>query len=424
MKLENVVIVGGSRVPFTRSMTKYMAISNQKMLSACVQSLAEKYSLSKETVGEVVLGAVMKHSRDWNMAREVVLNTTLSPNTPAYDIQQACGTGLEAAILVANKIALGQIDVGIAGGSDTNSDLPVVYPDKFSHLLLSSFRGRSTWEKMKPFLNMRPSHLKPVFPAIKEPRTGLSMGESCELMAQRWQISREAQDELAYHSHQNAVRAMNDGFFKDLVIPFNGVEKDTIVRQDTSQEKLAKLKPVFERSEKGTLTAGNSSSLTDGASAVLLASESWAKERGLPILAYFRYCQTAAVDYVSGDEGLLMAPTYAVSEMLQKANIQLQDFDFYEIHEAFAAQVLCTMKAWEDEKFCRERLNRDHAMGSIDRAKLNVNGGSVALGHPFAATGGRIVASLAKMLNDKGSGRGLISICTAGGMGVAAILEK
>lgn len=424
MSKREVVIVGGSRIPFTRSMTKYMAVSNQKMLSACVQSIAEKYSLSKERIGEVVLGAVMKRSRDWNMAREVVLDTTLSPSTPAFDIQQACGTGLEAAILVANKIALGQIDAGIAGGADTNSDLPVVYPDKFSHIMLDSFRGKSAWDKMKPFMGLRPGHFKPVFPAIQEPRTGLSMGESCELMAKRWSIARTEQDEIAFNSHQNAVRAQHDGFFDDLVISFEGVDRDSNVRPDTSMERLAKLKPAFDRSEKGTLTAGNSSALTDGASAVLLASEEWAKERGLPILAYFRHCQTAAVDYVNGEEGLLMAPVYAVSEMLNRANISLQDFDYYEIHEAFAAQVLCTLKAWENPEYCRANLGRDEPLGSIDRAKMNVNGGSIAIGHPFAATGGRILASLSKMLHTKGSGRGLISICTAGGMGVSAVIEK
>ncbi len=420
---KKVVIVGGQRIPFSRSMTSYGRIGNRELMTAAVRAVVEKYNLKNVELGEVVLGAVMKHSSDWNMAREVTLSSGLSPRTPAYDIQQACGTSLEATILIANKIALGQIDAGIAGGTDTNSDLPFVFPDTFGHKMLDAYKAKSTSERVMSYLKLRPSDLKPIAPAVIEPRTGLSMGQSCELMAQQWNISRVDQDELALASHQNAAKAFEEGFYNDLVVPFNGVKTDANIRKDTSIEKLAKLKPSFERSEKGTITAGNASPLTDGAAAVLLASEDYAKAMGWPILAEFTFSQVAAVDFVK-DEGLLMAPAYAVPRLLKKAGLTLQDFDFYEIHEAFAAQVLCTLKAWESASFCKDKLGLDQPLGSIDRSKMNVKGGSVAIGHPFAATGARIVASLAKMLNEKGSGRGLISICTAGGMGVTAILEK
>ena len=417
-----VAILGGARIPFVRSMTSYMGVSNQELMTASLKALVERFGLHNQELGEVALGAVMKHSSDWNMARECTLGSGLSPRTPAYDVQQACGTSLETAILVANKIALGQMDCGIAGGTDTNSDLPIVFSQGFAHSLQESFRAKSLKEKLKAFSRLRPKDLKPVVPGVVEPRTGLSMGQSCELMAQQWQVSREEQDQLAFESHQKALQAYDEGFYSDLVSPFYGQQKDALPRKDTSLEKLAKLKPVFASPDVGTLTAGNSTALTDGSAAVLLASEDWARERGLPVQAYLSFAQTAAVNFVD-EEGLLMAPAYAVPRLLSQAGLALQDFDFYEIHEAFAAQVLCTLKAWESDDFCKNNLGLTKALGSIDRQKLNVKGGSVALGHPFAATGARILASLAKMLQQKGSGRGLISICTAGGMGVTAIVE-
>ena len=423
MAQERVAILGGLRTPFARSLGNYMSISNQDLMSHVLKNLVTQFGLEGQELGEVALGAVMKHSSDFNLARECTLSSGLSPKTPAYDVQQACGTSLETTILVGNKIALGQIEVGIAGGTDTNSDLPIVFNRDFAHRLLKSTKAKSALEKLKLFLSMNPKSLLPVTPAVIEPRTLLSMGQSCEKMAQQWNISREDQDVLALASHQRAVNAIKEGFHKDLVTAFAGLEADPIPRADTSLEKLKKLKPVFDTSSRGTLTAGNSSPLTDGAAAVLLASESWAKRNKIPVLAYLTYSQVAAVDFVK-DEGLLMAPAYAVPRMLKRAGLKLQDFDFYEIHEAFAAQVLCTLKAWESEEFCRTRLGWEGALGSIDRSKMNVKGGSVALGHPFAATGARIVAGLAKMLAQKGSGRGLISICTAGGMGVTAILER
>lgn len=423
MNIRKVAIVGGVRIPFSRSMTKYMGISNQELMGGALKALVNKFHLKGEQLGEVSLGAVMKHSSDWNMAREVTMDSGLSFRTPAYDIQQACGTSLEAAILVANKIALGQIDSAIAGGTDTNSDLPFVFPKEFNHTMLESYRAKSLGQKIKPWLSLSPKKYLPISPAVIEPRTGLNMGQSCELMAQQWNVSRQEQDELALASHKNAAKAYEEGFYSDLIVPFKGLEKDNNVRPDTSIEKLAKLRPVFEKSDKGTLTAGNSTPLTDGAACVLLASEEWAQSKNLPILAYLTWCDTAAVDFVK-DEGLLMAPAYAVPRMLQRARMKLQDFDFYEIHEAFAAQVLCTLKAWESPEFCKNRLGLDQPLGSVDRSKLNIKGGSVALGHPFAATGARLVSSLAKMLNEKGTGKGLISVCTAGGMGVTAIVEK
>jgi acetyl-CoA C-acetyltransferase len=365
---------------------------------------------------------VIKHSRDWNLARESTLSSGLAPETPAFDIQRACGTSLSAAILIAAKISTGLIDSGIAGGTDSISDMPIVYPDAYRSILLESARGRTLGQRLKPWLRLRPRHFKPVLPTVVEPRTGLSMGESMEITAKQWSISRESQDALALASHINAERAYEEGFYEDLVIEFNGVQKDNNVRPDTSIEKLAALKPVFDKSPSGTLTAGNSTPLTDGASAVLLASEQWAREHGLPVLAYLTYAREAAVDFVD-KEGLLMAPAYAVSEMLETAGLPLQAFDYYEIHEAFAAQTLATLAAWESETFCRERLGRDAPVGAIDRSRLNVKGGSVAIGHPFAATGTRLLATLAKLLSQRGSGRGLISVCTAGGMGVTAILE-
>jgi acetyl-CoA C-acetyltransferase len=394
------------------------------MLTAALAGLVQRFDLAGQRLGDVGAGAVLKHSRDFNLTRESVLSSGLAPETPAFDLQRACGTSLETAIVVGMKIALGQIDSAIAAGVDTASDAPIVYSREYQQLLLRSARGRSVGERLRPWLGLRPRHFKPVAPAVVEPRTGLSMGESCEQMAQTWQIPRQAQDELALASHQRAAAAYDAGFFKDLIIPFAGLTTDNNLRRDTSLEKLAKLPPAFDRgSGKGTLTAGNSTPLTDGAAAVLLAAEDWARARNLPVLAWLTYGKVAAVDFVA-KEGLLMAPAYAVPRMLADAGLTLQDFDFYELHEAFAAQVLCTLAAWESAEFCRERLGLDAPLGSIDRAKLNVMGSSLAVGHPFGATGARILATLAKILHERGGRRGLISICTAGGMGVTAIVER
>ena len=417
-----VAVVGGSRIPFARQFGPYAQASNQDMLTAAIDGLVTRLDLEGERLGEVVAGAVLKHSRDFNLTRECVLGSRLHAATPAYDLQQACGTGLEAAILVANKIALGQIDSGIAGGVDTTSDAPLTLGEDLRQTLLEANRAKSTAARVKALAKIRPQHLVPAIPRNEEPRTGLSMGEHQAITAKRWGVSREAQDELTAASHTNLAAAYERGFMDDLVRPFLGQTRDQNLRPDSSVEKLAKLKPVF-GGPGGTMTAGNSTPLSDGASAVLLASEDWARERGLPVLAYFSHGEAAAVDYVSGEEGLLMAPAYAMPRMLDRAGITLQDFDLYEIHEAFASQVLCTLAAWEDEAFCRDRLGRGEPLGSIDRSKLNVNGGSLAAGHPFAATGGRIVASLAKALHERGGGRGVISICAAGGQGVVAILE-
>jgi acetyl-CoA C-acetyltransferase len=418
-----VAILGGTRIPFARVHTAYAEHGNQEMLTAALGGLVERFGLRGERLGEVAAGAVLKHSRDWNLARESALGSGLAPETPAYDVQMACGTGLQATVLVANKIALGQIDAGIAGGVDSASDLPLGVNDELRRILLRLRRARGAGERLRLLARLRPRHfLRPEVPGGKEPRTGLSMGEHCERMAKEWGIARADQDALALESHRRALRAWEEGFFKGLVVPFAGLERDNNVRADTSPEKLAALRPAFDP-EAGTLTAGNSTPLTDGASAVLLASEDWARGRGLAVQAYLAHAETAAVDFVGG-EGLLMAPAYAVPRLLRRAGVGLQDFDFYEIHEAFAAQVLCTLKAWEDSQFCRERLSLDAPLGPIDRGKLNVKGGSVAIGHPFAATGGRILATLATLLEDRGGGRGMISICAAGGQGVVAILEK
>lgn len=415
-----VAIVGGVRTPFVKSFTKYSA-TNQELLTEVLNQLAKRYNIKK--ADEVVLGSITKAGTDWNLAREAVLGSTLDNSTPAFDLQRACGTGLSAIIMVANKIALGQIECGIAGGSDTNSKLSLEFNRTASDKFLRLSQARSTAEMIGGIAKFRPGDFKPKIPGISEPRTGLSMGEHCELMAKEWKISREDQDELAFTSHKNGAQAYEEGFYKDNVIPFSGVEKDTILRPGTTIEKLAKLRPAFDKkSGQGTLTAGNSSSMTDGASCVFLCSEEYAKQQGLPVLAYFKDGQSAAVDFVDG-AGLLMAPTIAVGKMLQRNSLSLQDFDFYEVHEAFAAQVLCTLKAWEDEKFCKEVIGADKALGSVDRSKLNVKGSSLALGHPFAATGGRIATTLADLLHQH-KGRGLISICTGGGMGVAGILES
>ncbi|NPU92683.1 MAG: acetyl-CoA C-acetyltransferase [Gammaproteobacteria bacterium] len=422
-QVRKVAIIGGNRIPFARSNTAYSHASNQDMLTAALNGLIERYKLQGKLMGEVVGGAVMKHSRDFNLVRESVLSTQLAPETPCYDIQQACGTGLEAAILVANKIALGQIDCGIACGVDTTSDAPIGVSEGLRKILLDLNRAKTNQERMKLIAKIRPRHLMPLIPANSEPRTGLAMGDHCEITAKEWNIPRAEQDKLAYESHTKMAAAYERGFFKDMITPFMGLERDNNMRGDTKMEKLASLKPCFDK-ENGTMTAANSTPLTDGASSVLLASEEWAKKNNLPILAYMTYCETAAVDFVGKKEGLLIAPAYAVPRLLDRAGITLQDFDFYEIHEAFAAQVLYTLKAWETESFCKQKLGRSKVLGSIDRAKLNVNGSSLAAGHPFAATGGRIIHTLAKLLNEKGSGRGLISICAAGGQGVTAILEK
>jgi len=417
-----VAIVGSLRIPFARAHTAYRNCSNQQMMSRVLASLVEKFELKGERLGDVSLGAVIKHSQDWNLARESTLSSGLAPETPAFDVQRACGTSLSATVLIGAKISTGMIEAGIAGGTDTISNVPIVYPDAYRTILLESARGRTLGQKLKPWLALRPRHFKPEFPGVIEPRTQLSMGESMELTAREWQLSREDQDAFALASHRKAAKAQEDGFYNDLIVEFQGLKRDNNVRPDTNMEQLAKLKSVFDRSKKGTMTAGNSTPLTDGASAVLLASEDWARERGLPVLAYLTYSRVAAVDFVNR-EGLLMAPAYAVSEMLEDAALSLQDFDFFEIHEAFAAQTLATLKAWESEAFCAKRLGRSTPLGSVDRQKLNVKGGSVAIGHPFAATGTRILGSMAKLLHEKGSGRGLVSVCTAGGMGVTAILE-
>jgi acetyl-CoA C-acetyltransferase len=418
-----VAVVGGNRIPFARSDSKYAHATNQDMLTAALDGLVDRFGLAGETLGEVAGGAVLKHSHDRDLTRESVLSTRLAPETPAYDVQQACGTGLETTILVANKIALGQIDVGIACGADTTSDAPIALNEQLRNTLLDANRERSTAGKLKKLASFRPQHLMPEVPRNEEPRTGLSMGEHCAIMATEWGIERREQDELTVASHHNLAAAYERGFLEDLITPYLGLERDQNLRPDSNLEKLAKLKPVFGGPE-GTMTAANSTPLSDGASAVLLASEEWAKEHGLPILAYVSEAQTAAVDHVHKREGLLMAPAYAMPKMLDRAGLTLQDFDYYEIHEAFAAQVLCTLKAWEDDAYCKEKLGRDKPLGAIDRAKLNVNGGSLAAAHPFAATGGRIVAGLAKQLHEDGKGRGVISICAAGGQGVVAILES
>ena len=419
-----VAIIGGNRIPFVRSHTHYKNASNLDMLTASLKGLVQRFDLEGERLGEVAAGAVMKHTKDFNLAREATLSSSLSPRTPAYDVQQACGTGLEVAILVANKIALGQIDCAIAAGADTASDVPIGVNESYRQMLLDLNRAKTVGQRLKILTRFRPSFIFPQIPANVEPRTGLSMGQHCEIMAKHWGITREEQDQLTYNSHQNLIAAYDNGFFNDLISPFNGVERDGIMR-NTPMEKLAQLRPAFDR-QSGTLTAANSTTLTDGAAAVLLASEEWADSRNLPIQAYLTHSEVAAVDFHSQgekSEGLLMAPAYAVPRLLKKAGLSLQDFDFYEIHEAFAAQVLCTLKAWESEEFCAKKLGLSRPLGSIDRSKLNVKGSSIATGHPFAATGARIIATLAKILQQNGGGRGLISICAAGGQGVTAIVE-
>ena len=421
--VRRVAIIGGLRIPFARAYTAYASASNQDMLTAALRGVVERFKLQGERLGDVAAGAVIKHSKDYNLVRESVLSSGLDAQTPGLDMQRACGTGLEAAIDIGNKIALGQIEVGIAGGVDSISDAPIVYPHSYQQLLLRSYRARGAWGRVSPWLDLRPKHFKPVLPAVVEPRTGLSMGQSTEIMAKRWQISRTDQDLLAYDSHLKAAAAWRSGFYDDLVIEYLGLKSDNNVRSDTSLDKLGKLHPSF--AADGTLTAGNSTPLTDGASAVLLATPEWAARRNLPVLAYLRYGKAWAVDFASGKEGLLMAPAYAVPAMLRDAGISLQEFDYYEIHEAFAAQVLCTLKAWESADYCRHVLGLPAPLGSIDRSRLNIQGGSVALGHPFAATGTRIVATLAKLLAaDANAKRGLVSVCTAGGMGVTAIIER
>ncbi|MBN8482892.1 MAG: acetyl-CoA C-acetyltransferase [Xanthomonadales bacterium] len=422
---KRVGVIGGVRIPFCRNNTVYADIGNFGMAVKTLGALVERFGLHGVELGEVAFGAVIKHASEWNLAREATLSSGLAPTTPGITIARACGTGLDNAILIGSKIASGLIDAGIAGGSDTTSDVPIVYGRALQQRLLAVNRARSTGDKVKAAVRgFSFGELKPSFPGVAEPRTGKSMGDHTELMAREWKISREDQDRLAWESHQKAAAAYARGFFQDLVVPFRGIERDNILRADTTLEKLASLKPAFDRtSGHGTLTAGNSTPLSDGASAVLLASEEWAESRGLRVQAWLTHSAVAAVDFTHG-EGLLMAPTIAVPRMLDAAGLTLQDFDFYEIHEAFAAQVLCTLRAWESEEYCRQRLGRDKPLGAIDPARLNVNGSSLALGHPFAATGARIVATLAKLLEEKGSGRGLISICTAGGMGVTAILER
>ncbi len=421
--LKPVVIAGGVRIPFCRSNTAYASLSNMKMLSTVLAGIVDRFDLNGQHIDEVNAGAVITHSKDWNLAREAVLSTHLSPSTPGITMQQACGTSLQAAMMAAAKIATGQIDSAIAAGTDTVSDVPVVFSSKFARRLVKLGKARDIKSKLKLFKGFSPRELAPIPPSVNEPRTLMSMGQHTEMMAKTWGVTREEQDILALASHQNAVKAYNDGFYDDLLVPCEGVLRDNNMREDSSLETLAKLRTVYDKTSAGTMTAGNSTPLTDGAAGVLLCSEEWARERGIPVQAYMTHSATSAVDFVRG-AGLLMAPTVAMSNMLDRANLSLQDFDLYEIHEAFAAQVLSTLKAWEDDEYCRTELGREQAMGSIDRNRLNPVGSSLAAGHPFAATGARILGNLAKQLDQRGSGRGVISICTAGGMGVTAILEK
>ncbi|MCW8417065.1 acetyl-CoA C-acetyltransferase [Fluoribacter dumoffii] len=418
-----VAILGSSRTPFVKSQTHYLGKSNQDMLGAALADLIHKTKIEGELLGDFIAGAIMNHPLDWNLSRETVLGSALSPETPGLTIQRACGTGLEAVNLIALKIASGQITAGIGGGSDTNSDIPLFGQRKLTHFLIKLQQAKGIREKLAALKDFRLGMLKPQVPEVREPRTGLSMGEHCELMVKEWQISRRDQDELAYRSHQNAAKAYDEGFYDDLIIPFASLSRDTITRKDSSLEKLASLKPAFDKTDKGSLTAGNSTPLTDGASVVLLGSPEWGKKHQLEPLAYFTDCEVAAVDFVHG-AGLLMAPTIAVARLLARNQLSLQDFDYYEIHEAFAGQVLCTLKAWESAAYCQRALHLKKPLGSIDVQKMNIKGGSLALGHPFAATGGRLVGAAAKILAQKGKGRILISVCTAGGMGVAAIIER
>ena len=407
--LRRVAIVGGSRIPFCRSNTVYADKSNLDMLTAVIDGIVQRFELDGVQLDEITAGAVMTHPRDFNLAREAVLSSKLSHLTPGITLQQACGTSLQGALNLAAKIACGQIDSGIAAGTDTTSDAPIVFGNKFAHRMIKLTQARTAKQRLGALKGFSPGELKPVSPTNGEMRTGLSMGQHCERMAQEWDIKREDQDQLAYESHQKAATAYEDGFFDQLVTPWGGISRDNNLRADTTIEKLNSLRTVFDKSTKATLSAGNSTSLTDGAAAVLLCSEEWAAERNLPVQAFLTTGRSAAVDFVN-DEGLLMAPTVAVSEMLQRAGLSLQDFDFYEIHEAFAAQVLCTLKAWESKEYCRDRLGLKKPLGSIDREKVNIHGSSLAVGHPFAATGARIVATLAQILEKKGSGRGLISV--------------
>ncbi|MBT8059629.1 MAG: acetyl-CoA C-acetyltransferase [Gammaproteobacteria bacterium] len=421
--LRRIAVIGGSRIPFCRSNSIYSAKTNLDMLSASLQGVVDRFGLDGVQLDEVIAGAVTTHSKDWNLAREALLSTSLSPLTPGITLQQACGTSLQAALMIGAKIASGQIECGIAAGTDTTSDPPITFGRRFSQRLVRLGAARTGKQRLAAFKGFSPTELKPVLPANGEPRTGLSMGAHCERMAREWNAGREDQDRLAMESHQKADQAYNEGFFDDLVTPWGGVSRDNNIRADSSLEKLGGLRTVFAKGSEATLTAGNSTPLTDGAAAVLLCSEEWAAARDLPVQAFITAGRTSAVDFVN-DEGLLMAPTVAVSELLTMTGLGLQDFDFYEIHEAFAAQVLCTLAAWESADYCRDRLGRDQPLGAIDRERLNVKGSSLAVGHPFAATGARIIGTLGQVLESAGSGRGLISVCTAGGMGVAAVMER
>ena len=422
--LNDAAVLGGNRIPFARRDREYAHASNQDMFTAALDGLVARFGLQGERLGEVAAGGVLKRSRDFNLTRECVLGSALAADTPAYDVQQACGTSLETTIHVANKIRLGQIESGIAGGFDTTSDAPIELNDDLRELLLDLNRTRSTTGRLALLGRLRPGQVVPAIPRNEEPRTGLSMGEHQAISTKRWGLTREEQDEIAVESHRRLAAAYDRGFFDDLVTPFLGLERDGNLRPDSSMEQLAKLKPVYGEGSDASMTAGNSTPLTDGAAAVLLSSDDWAEAHDLPVLAHFVDAETGAVDYVHGESGLLEAPLYAVPRMLERNRLTLQDFDFYEIHEAFASQVAMTLKAWQDPAFCKDTLGLNEPLGEIDREKLNVNGSSLAAGHPFGATGARIVATLAKLLAERGSGRGLISICAAGGMGVAAIMER
>jgi acetyl-CoA acetyltransferase family protein len=409
-----VAVIGGTRTPFAKAGTAFKRHSALDLAVHAVNGLMEKQELDPQAVDELVFGILLVDPRIPHLAREVVLASRLPAKVRALTITDNCITSLSGAALIADSILAGRAEVGIAGGVESLSNMPLLFNRRASRIFLDGASAKSLSQKMKLYLKLRPRDLTPKLPGIREPSTGLSMGEHCELMVKEWQIPRREQDQIAYRSHMNAHAATQDGRLRAEIHPLDGVDHDLLVRPATSIERLAKLAPVFDLSPAGTITAGNSSPLTDGATSVLLMSEARARREGRQPLAFIKAFEIASID---PEDGLLMGPGLAVPRVLRKAGLRLSDIDIVEMHEAFGGQIACNLRAWQQGW-------KEPAIGTVDLDKLNPLGSSIAVGHPFGATGARIITTLANEMKRRDARYGLISICGAGATAGAMILER
>ncbi|MFQ6023958.1 MAG: acetyl-CoA C-acyltransferase [Acidiferrobacterales bacterium] len=409
-----VAVIGGARTPFAKAGTVFKKYSALQLGVHAVNGLLEKQDLDPQSVDELVYGIVIADPRLPHFAREVNFSSRLPPSVRALTVTDNCITGTSAITAIYDSIVAGRAEVGIAGGVESMSNTALIFNESASRIFLEAAAAKSFGGRLTQFLKLRPWHFKPRAPAIAEPSTGLSMGEHTELMVKEWRVSREEQDEFAYRSHMKAHAATEDGRLKAEIHPLDGIDHDPLIRSDTTVEKLAKLPPAFDRSPSGTITAGNSSPLTDGAASVLLMSEERARQDGRQPLAFIKAFQYVGID---PKDGLLMGPGIAVPRLLRKAGLTLAEIDIIEMHEAFAGQIACNLRAWEQGW-------KEPAIGKVDPEKVNPLGSSIAVGHPFAATGARIVTTLANEMKRRDARYALISICGAGATASAMILER